>query len=174
MWGELLYRIRCYKLNPLDGEAGQPGPFRALPGISFSKDERDCLVIEAPDLCQSGQVTNDLVELVNEHEFYWLGRYDHIVNSGGIKLIPEVIEGKLKSVMTEPFILTGVPDEKLGEILTLVIESEELPGDLQQRLDGVKALGKYERPKKIVNLSNFPLTKTGKIKRSEVREQLLS
>ncbi|MDX1315293.1 MAG: O-succinylbenzoic acid--CoA ligase, partial [Eudoraea sp.] len=125
-------------------------------------------------VCQSGAVTNDLVELINENKFFWLGRYDHIVNSGGVKLIPEVIEDKLKSVITESFIITGIPDEKLGEALTLVIESEELPEYIQERLDGVKSLDKYERPNRIVHLKSFPLTKNGKIRRSQLREQVIS
>jgi O-succinylbenzoic acid--CoA ligase len=37
-------------------------------------------------------VTNDLVELINDHQFILLGRIDNVVNSGGIKLIPEQIE----------------------------------------------------------------------------------
>jgi O-succinylbenzoic acid--CoA ligase len=33
-----------------------------------------------------------LVEIINENEFIFLGRIDTVVNSGGIKLIPEQIE----------------------------------------------------------------------------------
>ena len=165
-------------LRPLnhrdDGKEFKRNAFKALPGISFSKDERDCLVVEAPDVCHSGQVTNDIVELINEQEFFWLGRYDNLVNSGGVKLIPEVIEEKLKPVISEAFILTSRPDEKLGEALTLVLETEQLPEDIQQRLDGIKSLEKFERPKHILNLSRFPRTKNGKIKRGEVREEVLS
>jgi O-succinylbenzoic acid--CoA ligase len=45
-------------------------------------------------------VTNDLVELINDHQIL-LGRIDNVVNSGGIKLIPEQIEEKLSH---------GIPD----------------------------------------------------------------
>ena len=172
---ETCSHVALRQLNHLDKKKeGKRNPFKALPGISFSKDERGCLVVEAPEVCQFSEVTNDLVELVNEHEFYWLGRYDNLVNSGGVKLIPELIEDKLKSVITESFVLTGIPDEKLGEALTLVLETEKLPQNIEQRLDSLKILGKYERPKRILNLSSFPRTKNGKIIRGEVREQVLS
>jgi O-succinylbenzoic acid--CoA ligase len=52
----------------------------------------NCLVIDAPKISQEQIVTNDLVELINDHQFILLGRIDNVVNSGGIKLIPEQIE----------------------------------------------------------------------------------
>jgi O-succinylbenzoic acid--CoA ligase len=39
-------------------------------------------------ISQEQIVTNDLVELINDHQFILLGRIDNVVNSGGIKLIP--------------------------------------------------------------------------------------
>src|SRR5690606_39963616 len=64
-------------------------------------------------------VTNDLGELVSEDAFRWLGRYDNIINSGGIKLIPEVIEDKVAQTfarlnMHNNFFIAGVPHERLG------------------------------------------------------------
>jgi O-succinylbenzoic acid--CoA ligase len=49
------------------------------------------LVIDAPKITEEQIVTN-LVELINDHQFIFLGRIDNVVNSGGIKLIPEQIE----------------------------------------------------------------------------------
>jgi O-succinylbenzoic acid--CoA ligase len=53
----------------------------------------NCLVIDAK-ISHEQIVTNDLVELINDHQFILLGRIDNVVNSGGIKLIPEQIEEK--------------------------------------------------------------------------------
>ncbi|MBK6965975.1 MAG: hypothetical protein IPH20_19130 [Bacteroidales bacterium] len=36
--------------------------------------------------------TSDLVNITSPGSFRWLGRADHVINCGGIKLIPEVIE----------------------------------------------------------------------------------
>jgi hypothetical protein len=44
-------------------------------------------VIDAPKFPHEQIVTNDLVELINDHQFILLGRIDNVVNSGGIKLI---------------------------------------------------------------------------------------
>jgi O-succinylbenzoic acid--CoA ligase len=167
--------VALRKLNHFeDSEADKGNPFKALPSVSFSTDDRNCLVIQAPDVGQPELVTNDLVELLGETEFHWLGRYDNMVNSGGVKLIPELIEEKLKAAITEPFILTGTPDKKLGQALTLVLETEQLPENIEALLDGVTALEKYECPRRIVNLSKFPLTENGKIKRGEVLDEVLT
>jgi O-succinylbenzoic acid--CoA ligase len=53
----------------------------------------NCLVIDAPKISHEQIVTNDLVELINDHQFILLGRIDNVY--GGIKLIPEQIEEKL-------------------------------------------------------------------------------
>jgi acyl-coenzyme A synthetase/AMP-(fatty) acid ligase len=49
-----------------------------------------CTLISNEQIC-----TNDIVELVGENQFVFLGRMDNIINSGGIKLIPE----KLKKIV---------------------------------------------------------------------------
>ena len=56
-------------------------------------------------------------------KFDWLGRFDNVINSGGIKLHAEVIEEKLAKVIKNRFFVAGIPDEKLGEMLVLLIES---------------------------------------------------
>jgi O-succinylbenzoic acid--CoA ligase len=43
---------------------------------------KKCLVIDAK-ITEEHNVTNDLVELINDHQFIFLGRIDNVVNSGG-------------------------------------------------------------------------------------------
>ena len=43
--------------------------FHALPGISFTTDERECLVIEAPHYSFRSLTTNDTVELIDNSRF---------------------------------------------------------------------------------------------------------
>src|SRR5690606_21206453 len=88
--------------------------FKTLPNVVLSQDLRDCLVIEAPKIMDGTIVTNDVVQLISPSEFLWLGRYDNIINSGGIKLIPEQIEKKLSPKLTSRFFVTGIPDTLLG------------------------------------------------------------
>jgi O-succinylbenzoic acid--CoA ligase len=63
----------------------------------------NCLVIDAPKISHEQIVTNDLVELINDHQFILLGRIDNVVNSG-IKLIPEQIEEKLSHGIHSDFL----------------------------------------------------------------------
>src|SRR5690606_7036474 len=94
--------------------------FSVLPDIFISKDDRACLVIDAPRISEEKIVTNDLVELKSQTEFVWLGRIDNVVNSGGIKLFPEKIEEKLNDKIPHRFFVGGIPDSILGEKLILV------------------------------------------------------
>lgn len=137
--------------------------FTVLPGVTISYDHKNCLVIHAPKISDDVIVTNDLVELVNENQFVFLGRLDNVINSGGIKLISEQIESKLSSHIKNRFFVTGIPDEKLGEKLILVIESEKFEIDATI----FKELDKYEKPKEIRFVSKFKETENGKILRKE-------
>jgi O-succinylbenzoic acid--CoA ligase len=142
--------------------------FSILPNIKISQDDRNCLVIDALKISNDSIVTNDLVELVGENQFVFLGRIDNVINSGGIKLIPEKIEDKLSDKINSRFFVTGKHDAVLGEKLVIVIEGE------QQILDDTifDSLDKYEKPKEVFYVSKFSETENGKIKRKEIVESI--
>lgn len=135
--------------------------FTVLPHVKIAQDDRGCLVITVPTISEEPIVTNDLVELIRENQFIFLGRIDNVVNSGGVKLIPEQIEAKLIGKLTNRFFVTGVPDTTLGEKLILVIEGEkqEFENDFFDVLD------KYEKPKEIVFVPKFKENENGKLLR---------
>ncbi len=142
--------------------------FHVLPNITISKDKRECLVLDAPQLSDSRVKTNDLVELIDEKHFKWLGRYDTVINSGGIKLIPEQIEQKLGHIIDVRFFVAGVADQTLGQRLILLVEDGNC--DTQKLLRAIKKLsniGKYEIPKDIYCIDSFIETATGKIHRDK-------
>lgn len=144
--------------------------FETLPGIGITRDERGCLVIDAPKISGEKVITNDLVELVTKNRFKWLGRYDSIINSGGIKLVPEAIEEKLFSIIKTRFFVAGIPDETLGRQLVLVVEAEPETFEehtLLNQIKGLKTLTKYEVPKKVFVVNAFSETSTKKIDRSK-------
>ncbi len=146
--------------------------FKALPNVNFSVDERDCLVINAPQIATESIITNDIVNLISNSEFVWLGRFDSVINSGGVKLIPEQIEKKLRTVINTPFFVAGVEDEHLGQKLVLVIEGTINNKELKKKIDSLASLSKYENPKEIYLLNKFSYTETGKINRSKTLELL--
>ncbi len=137
--------------------------FTVLPNVTISYDERNCMVIHAPRISNEVIITNDIVELINENQFVFLGRFDNVINSGGIKLIPEQIEEKLSSKIENRFYVIGKPDKDLGEKLILVIEGAKQEID-PAIFDG---LDKYEKPKEIVFVPKFKDTITSKILRKE-------
>ncbi len=141
--------------------------FRALPDLVFSKDKRDCLVINASKISDGPIKTNDVVNLISETEFEWLGRHDNVINSGGIKLVPEQIEAKLARLISKPFFVAGLPDEKLGQKLVLIVEGVADKDVVFQNLTELHSLNKYEVPKEIIWLPKFILTQNGKIRRKE-------
>lgn len=140
--------------------------YSALPGVSFSVDQRGCLVIEAVHLPKK-IVTNDLVELTDAYHFRWLGRIDHAIISGGIKYIPEVLEQKLAPFIETPFYIAGIPHPSLGESIELVIEGEDWPAESIDKFRSKIAshLHTYEAPRSIRFVKRFERTATGKIKR---------
>ena len=137
--------------------------FSVLPDVTVSYDDRNCLVIHAPKISDEVIVTNDIVELINENQFIFLGRIDNVINSGGIKLIPEQIENKLMSKIQQRFFIASKPDNELGEKLILVIEGDKVEFDHSIYED----LDKYEKPKEILFIPKFKETATGKIMRKE-------
>jgi O-succinylbenzoic acid--CoA ligase len=64
--------------------------------------------------------------LINDKEFEWLGRYDNVINTGGIKVYPEHIEEKLANIMAVPYFISSVPDEILGQRIVLAIQLPSL------------------------------------------------
>lgn len=143
--------------------------FTVLPGVTISYDDKNCLVIHAPRISDDVVVTNDLVELINENQFRFLGRIDNVINSGGIKFIPEQIEEKLSAKIHGKFMIGAIPDEKLGEKLVLVVE-----GDTAIPEDAFDTLEKYEKPRQIFHVPKLFETGNGKILRRETLNSINS
>lgn len=145
-------------------------PFHVLPSIKISIDGRGCLVIKAPFL-KKGIVTNDLVKIEEENRFNWLGRFDNVINSGGIKIIPEQTEGIILKIADQlsiqnRFYIHGEPDQRLGESVVLTMEEPKLKPDLQKQfISEMKLrLPNYHAPKKIRYVTRIE-TVNDKIKR---------
>ena len=135
--------------------------YSALPGISFELDGRGCLVVNAPSLLKAPVITNDVVELKDEYSFRYTGRYDNMINSGGVKLFPEEIEKKLEAIIPFPYYISAEKDERLGQRLVLKIETSQPITGLETKMKQV--LDKYEFPKEIYYLPQFERTVSGKV-----------
>lgn len=138
--------------------------YNAMDGIKFSLSENK-LIVDYPEILDQPLVTNEIVNLINDEQFEWIGRSDFAINSGGIKIFPEVIESKINSIIQTPFFITSKSDKYLGERLILVIENSEL---IQlKKIDFLNILNNYEIPKEVFAIPEFVRTESGKINRLE-------
>ena len=147
--------------------------FETLPGIGITTDARGCLVISA-DYLNEPVITNDLVEIIDAGKFNWLGRWDSLINSGGVKVIPEKIEKTLEAIFNQHhfyhrFFIAAWPDEKLGHKVVLVLEGVQFSSEiLDQSLAALRtAVSPYEFPKAVYTVPEFVMTDTHKIRRSQ-------
>lgn len=147
-----------------DVSAGAP-TYRALPGITFAADSRGCLVVAAEGYSFGRIATNDVVELLSPSEFRWLGRYDNVVNSGGIKLFPEEMERRLQGLMPCPYYIAGRPSERWGQEAVLVVQGATAAELRQVEALIARTFDRRSAPKAIINVERFTYAANGKIKR---------
>ncbi|MEP5341286.1 MAG: AMP-binding protein [Algibacter sp.] len=162
---ETVSHIAIKKLNNFD-DSSSDSFFKVLPDITLSVDDRSCLVIDAPKLSEGQIVTNDIVKIHSETEFEWLGRFDNVINTGGIKVFPEVIEEKLQDKIPEQFFITSQEDDTLGEKVVMLIEGNTRAIETAVFED----LEKFEKPKEVFFVKHFIETASGKIHRAKTLE----
>lgn len=164
---ETITHIAVRKLNNFrDAELVSSSHYKILSNIAITQDERNCLVIDAPEISDTQISTNDVVALISNTEFDWLGRFDTVINSGGVKLHPEQIEEKLSVLISQRFFVAGVSDSLLGEKLILLIEGIQ-ENDVLEKVKHLKTLSKFEIPKEIYFIKKFIETETKKIQRKK-------
>ncbi|WP_370087059.1 AMP-binding protein [Ekhidna sp.] len=107
--------------------------------------------------------TNDLIELISNKSFKWLGRKDFIINSGGIKLNPETIEQSLQDQIEGDFMVGSMADEKLGRKVILLLEQDH-------KLIDFSRLETYQKPKEVFFNQRIFKTASNKIDRLKTQE----
>lgn len=145
--------------------------FDCMKQVQVATDEDGCLRIDAPHLGVHQLSTTDQVEVLSNHQFRWLGRKDFVINSGGYKFHPELLEAKVSDLITGRFFFFGEDDSEFGQRVALAIESPA--GDelvLRDRL--ATQLDRYEMPKRIYFLPIFVETPSGKINRKQSIERI--
>ncbi len=164
---ETLSHIALRRLNGEDASEW----YTPFDGVEISKDEDDCLLIDAPLVHDGVLKTNDRVEtrvdsVTGRKQFRILGRKDNVIDSGGIKIQIEDVENKLRPCLPMPFMITKAPDRKFGEVVVLLYEGDSLSPDHLLDLCA-KALPPYWVPKRFVHVARLPMTGTGKPARAE-------
>ncbi|MCJ7465695.1 MAG: AMP-binding protein [Maribacter sp.] len=147
--------------------------FKCLPNVTVSVNHRGCLVIHAPNISGEDIITNDLVNLRSETEFEWLGRFDNVINSGGIKLFPEQIEAHLAPIIANRFFVAGLPDNQLGQKMVLLVEGDIDKQELMEKIKSLSSLSGPEYPKEILTIPKMITTPNGKMLRKETLLQAI-
>lgn len=147
--------------------------YQALPKVEIGTSSEGTLWLKSGMSDNQKIQTNDLVKILGQSSFSWLGRADFVINSGGIKLHPDLLEKEIDPIFqslfpSEKFFFWGEKDQFLGEKLVLFIESEEDSLKSDKLLAKLKAsLPKYQIPKKVYFCENFDYSPSGKILRSK-------
>ncbi len=150
-----------FAVHRINGE--HPDPFfKVLEGVKIGKDSRGCLVVDVPGVTNRAVVSNDLVRMVGDQDFEWLGRIDNVIKSGGVKIVPEILEKKIAELTGKEVLVLGVPDKKLGRKLVIVVEEDISQDPLS------KVLQKHELPKEIITIPSFARNNSMKIDRNAV------
>lgn len=145
--------------------------FTVFDGIEISLDDRNCLKIFAPKLNSEILQTNDLVEILSQNQFKYLGRIDNVINSGGVKIFPEKLEALVKKEIPNEVVFLGLKDESLGQRLIVVIEGKESES-LAHQLSTINYQQKFHKPKQIIFVEEIPRTPNGKVNRMELRRMI--
>ncbi len=144
-----------------------------LKGVSIKAKKNGKLNIKWKGITDGWTETNDLVELRGEG-FVWLGRSDNLINSGGIKVIPEMVEKRLAHLISCNYFVAGIPHKRLGEEVALIVEtkSEDVSVSLTEVQHALSDMP-FWQPRKIVEVDHFIYTTSGKVKRKEVVKKSL-
>jgi len=164
---ETITHVALRKINGHDHQAG----FVPLPGVTIERNNKNCLVINFPEIGVNQLHSNDLVEIFQDGSFGYVGRADWVINSGGIKLSPEKIEAKLEGHLPCPFFITSLPDLVLGEKAVLCLEDQ---GHLLSKICEFwkiieSKLKKTEIPREIHFVKKFLRSDTGKLRRKDTQ-----
>jgi O-succinylbenzoic acid--CoA ligase len=98
--------------------------FECLEGFEVNVNTMDCLEVFHPFILPEKLVTNDIIDCIDSSKFIFLGRKDHLINTGGLKLNPEKLEKEWSLFLPFKFILAGEDDAVLGQRIVMVLEPE--------------------------------------------------
>jgi acyl-coenzyme A synthetase/AMP-(fatty) acid ligase len=153
--------------------AGESGRLR-LREANMIKGYYLAPALSADRFCNGWFYTRDLARIDTDGLLYLEGREDNVLNLGGRKVYPEVIEEALRShpAVSEAAVFTlNKPDGCSTLVAAYTASSALSEGDLQAWAR--KALG-ADSPEQLFRVTDWPRTPTGKILRDALALQLAS
>jgi O-succinylbenzoic acid--CoA ligase len=134
------------------------------PDIYFSTSQENTLIVHVNNM---KLFTNDQVKLLSPQSFIWLGRKDHVINSGGLKIHPEQIEASIikAGILNENrFYVSACRDDQWGERPCL-ISLDEISQDQFNAINQI--LEKHHQIKSVIQVKEFKYTPSGKLIRKK-------
>jgi acyl-CoA synthetase (AMP-forming)/AMP-acid ligase II len=115
--------------------------------------------------------TGDLGKSDEDGFIYFIDRKKDLVNSGGENIYPVEVEAViLRHPDVHDVAVIGTPDERLGEIVTAVIEP--IPGRVASEKEMTafceQNMPRYKRPRRFI-FDQVPRSSTGKIEKPRLR-----
>jgi O-succinylbenzoic acid--CoA ligase len=163
-----------FALKKINGPKPDPY-FKLLEGVKAGVDSRGCLEVEIPGITSGKVATSDLVEMTDAGKgFIWKGRHDNMINSGGIKIIPELLEQKARICTGFECLVLPEKDRKLGEKLVLVVEYSGKNPPVERWLSCLRhSLSAYEIPRRVMTVDKLPRNASLKPDRTTAARMLL-
>lgn len=106
---------------------------------------------------------------------YFVGRRDAMIKSAGNRISPQEIEdAALSTGLVAEAAALGVPDDRLGQAVHLVVRAAAQSGDAQAELPRalMKELPNFMQPREIHWRDTLPLNPNGKIDRAALAREL--
>lgn len=146
--------------------------YTCVKGIEILTDENSCLRVKGKVSQDLWLQTTDVIELLNDREFKWLGRVDHVINSGGIKIHPELLEKEIAPLLNQTdFFIAGIPNEQLGEQAILVTNQSISPDTFDTiQLEIEQKFSRHHIPREFYWVPKFVRTDSGKLNRKKTTE----
>ncbi len=141
--------------------------------LEYWRNEEATMAKFAGDWC----LTGDLGRKDEDGYFWFMGREDDVITSGGYRIGPTEIEDCLLGhAAVADAAAVGVPDPVRGEVVKAYLvlqpgaaETPDLAAEIQNFARA--RLGAHEYPRQIEFLTGLPVTATGKIMRRVLRQR---
>lgn len=171
----LLWDARIVNENEVDVPRGEVGEI-LVKGMGVMKEYYKNPTLTAKTIVNGWLHTGDLAQMDKDGYIYLVDRKKDLVISGGENVYPvEVEEVIQKHPKVRDVAIIGMPDERLGEIVTAIIQPinegaltiEEMKAFCDENLP------RYKRPRKII-FDTVPRNPTGKIEKPKLREKYIT
>lgn len=148
--------------------------FKLNPDIEIMTNEEGLLSVKAIQTGNEWVHTSDIIELFADKNFDFLGRADFVINTGGFKVFPELLETKIKKILISKNIpidvlITSRPHIDWGEEIILVTKSLLSLSETDILSILKPFVEKFELPKRVIKMDEFPINESGKTDRMALK-----